>query len=97
MKEKYWKVICRYGHVGRKNEVSVARYICTEDNATIIDVMHLVSSMPGVKNRGMAFIEPIDNLTYLKGKSLEEDNLYLQKLMTYNPTNQLIGGCVPCA
>ncbi|WP_102261157.1 hypothetical protein [Mesobacillus jeotgali] len=82
---RYWKVICRYGHVGRRNEVSVARYIRTESHYTIIDAMDLVSNMPGVKSSGVAFIEQIDKTTFEKGKSSEKMSLYLQKLKTYNP------------
>lgn len=85
MEWRYWKAVCRYGHVRRKNEVSVARYIRTEADCTIIDARDLVSKMPGVKNDGVAFIEQIDKLTFEKGKSKEHMNLYLQKLMTFNP------------
>jgi hypothetical protein len=85
MEWRYWKVICRYGHVGRRNEVSVARYIRTEANYTIIDVMDLASNMPGVKDDGVAFIEEIDKITFEINKSKESMNLYLQKLMSFNP------------
>lgn len=85
MNWRYWKAICRYGHVGRKNEVSVARYIRTETDCTIVDVMDFVSKMPGVKDDGVAFIVQIDKINYEIGKSNESMNLYLQKLMTFNP------------
>ncbi|UAT32521.1 hypothetical protein K7T73_04270 [Bacillus badius] len=85
MEWRYWKAVCRYGHVGRRNEVSVARYIRTKADSTIIDVMVLISKMPGVKDDGVAFIERIDKITFEIGKSKESMNLYLQKLMTFNP------------
>jgi hypothetical protein len=85
MEWRYWKAVCQYGHVGRRNEVSVARYIRTEGHCTIIDAMDLVSKMPGVKDDGVAFIEQIDQTTFEIGKSSESLNLYLQKLMTFNP------------
>jgi hypothetical protein len=84
MEWRYWKAICRYGHVGRRNEVSVARYVRTEVNCTIIDAMDLVSNMPGVKDDGIAFIEQIDKITFEIGKSKESMNLYLQKLKAFN-------------
>lgn len=73
---KYWKVICRYGHVGRSNEVSVARYIRTGVNCTIIDAMKIASCMPGVKGDGVVFIQKIDKINYEIGKS-SESNFYL--------------------
>ena len=82
---RYWKTICRYGHVGRRNEISVARYIRTGPDCTIIEAMDLVSKMPGVKDNGVTFIEQIDKMSYEMGKSSESMNLYLQKLMTFNP------------
>lgn len=51
--DKYWKVVVRYGHVGKRNEVSVARYLRTEEHCSVIDVMILVSEMPGVKANGV--------------------------------------------
>lgn len=84
MKMRYWKVICRYGHVGRRNEVSVARFIETEYDKDITYVWDLVSNMPGIKSRGVSLVEPIDYETYQQGKKAETENLYLQKLMTFN-------------
>jgi hypothetical protein len=52
---KYWKVVLRYGHVRKKNEVSVARFLVTEASYNPIIVMDLASTMPGVKNRGGYF------------------------------------------
>lgn len=83
MKEKYWKIICSYGHVGRRNEISVARYIKTEDFYTIVDVNHLASTMPGVKKNVGCTVYEIDFITYLEGKESEKNDFYLQILMNY--------------
>lgn len=77
MGAKYWKVVLRYGHVGVRREVSVARYLQTDAHHTAIDVLDLAAEMPGVKNRGVALLTQIDEQTYLQGKSTEQDNIYL--------------------
>jgi hypothetical protein len=83
--KRYWKVTVRYGHVGKRKEVSIARYIETKFNENILDVVDLVSEMPGVKSRGVQSVHPIGPIEYEVGKLLEKDNFYLQKLMTFNP------------
>lgn len=82
---KYWKVVMKYGHVGFRNEVSVARHLRTEDYYSILDARDLASGMPGVKNRGVAEIHAIDEEEYIQGKVMEESNLFLQRLKTFNP------------
>ncbi|PHG81181.1 hypothetical protein [Bacillus wiedmannii] len=82
---KYWRVVCRYGHVGVRREVSVARFLVTEASHNPIMVMDLVSEMPGVKYRGIVSITQITQEEYLIGKRQELENLYLQKLMNSNP------------
>ncbi|MFE1246076.1 hypothetical protein ACFW35_18360 [Fictibacillus sp. NPDC058756] len=84
MKWKYWKVVLRYGHVGRKNEVSVARFLITEVFYNPIMVMDLASEMPGVKCNGISQVNEIYQEEYLIGKRKEVENFYLQKLKEGN-------------
>jgi hypothetical protein len=84
VEEKYWKAICCYGHVGHGSEVSVARFLVTDTHSSILDVYSLASDMPGVKNRGVIQIHPIDRELYEVGKKNEESNFYLKKLKNYN-------------
>jgi hypothetical protein len=81
---KYWKLVLRYGHVGLRNEVSVARFIETDLSVSILSVWSLASNMPGVKNKGVLSIKQIDYKEYICGKNEEAENLFLQKLMTKN-------------
>ena len=83
MSKRFWKVIVRYGHVGRGKEVSVARYICTQGNENITDASRIVENMPGVKVRGVGCIFEVSRDSYLNGKAAEPNNLYLQKLMSH--------------
>ncbi|HLS20223.1 MAG TPA: hypothetical protein VK056_00985 [Bacillota bacterium] len=92
MIEKYWKVVCRYGHVGTGNEVNVSRYLKTEANATLIDVLTIVSKMPGVKKgnnllHSIKSAYAINKEEYEYGKETEKHNLYLQKLMNFSSGN----------
>lgn len=80
---KYWKVVLRYGHVGKRNEVSVARFLVTEASYNPIMVMELCSEMPGVKNNGVSEIKQITQHEYILGKRKEVEDLFLQKLKTY--------------
>lgn len=34
----YWKAVVRYGHVGKKKAISVARYLVIPKYSTMIDV-----------------------------------------------------------
>lgn len=82
---KYWKVICNYGHVGRRKEISVSRYLETDSNCTVIDVLKIISEMPGVKKgkniiHSMKKAELINKEQYERGKKEEEQNLFLQRL-----------------
>lgn len=77
---KYWKVVIRYGHVGRKNEVSVARFLVTEAFYNPVMVMDLASTMPGVKDRGVSEVMEVSQEDYIHGKRAEVENFYLQKL-----------------
>lgn len=85
----YWKVVCRYGHVGRKNEVSVPRYIRTHKDSKLMDVLEIVAGMPGVKKsnnilHGVANAKEIDQKEYEEGKEKEKENLYLQELIHFH-------------
>lgn len=87
-KWKYWKVICRYGHVGIKKEISVARYIRTESASSLMDALKIASGMPGVKksNNIMHSIieaERINKEQYERGKELEKNNIYIQNYLKY--------------
>lgn len=95
MAYRYWRAVLRYGHVKKGKEVSVARYIQSNPEFGIVDIMNLVQNMPGVKNRGAMSIESIDETAFERGKLEEHDNLYLLKLMTYRPKNSIqetVGG-----
>lgn len=46
----YWKAVIRYGHVGKKNEISVARYLEFPKGTQIYEVIKVIHSMPGTKN-----------------------------------------------
>ncbi|WP_286230291.1 hypothetical protein [Neobacillus mesonae] len=85
MEKSFWRVVCRYGHVGLRKEVSVARYIEMDKNARILEVVDLASDMPGVKSRGILEVIPIDEETYHLGKRDEQENFYLKKLMSFKP------------
>ncbi len=76
----YWKVVMRYGHIGKGKEVSVARYLVTPSNATTIDVMDLIEEMPGTKSRAMLSIMKVEQEEYLEGVRLERENFFLQRL-----------------
>lgn len=87
-KSRYWKVVCRYGHVGKKKEVSVPRYLQTDSNFVLMDVLEIVSEMPGVKKSNnilysIANAKAINKEEYDCGKEEEKENLYLQQLMSF--------------
>lgn len=78
----YWKAVMRYGHVGSRKEVSVARYLVTPSHATTIDVMGLIEGMPGTKNRAMLSIDRVGMEEYREGVRLEKENFFLQRLFS---------------
>lgn len=80
MEWTYWKVVMRYGHVGKGKEVSVARYLVTPSHATTIEVMDIIEEMPGTKNRAMLSIVKIEMDEYLEGMRKEKENFFLQSL-----------------
>ncbi|WP_066320563.1 hypothetical protein [Bacillus sp. FJAT-29814] len=87
--QRYWRVVCRYGHVGKKKEVSVPRYLQTDCNCVLMDVLEIVAEMPGVKKSNtilysIADAKAIDKIEYERGKEEEKENFYLQRLMKFN-------------
>lgn len=80
MKKYYWKAIIRYGHVGRRNEVSVARHLAFDENLKVYEIMKVINGMPGTKNRSLRLLYQIDKYTYELGLEAEKDNFYLQNL-----------------
>ncbi|MFJ1627914.1 hypothetical protein [Marinilactibacillus psychrotolerans] len=86
LEQSYWKVVLRYGHIGQRNEVFVARYLAFNEEVSLLDVCETAKQMPGVKHSKLvSFAKEIDYSEYLVGKESEKENFYLQKLMTYNP------------
>ena len=83
MKQKHWRVVLRYGHVGKGKCVTVARYLETRPRYTIIDVMDLAADMPAVKSHGVLEAKQISKKEYKEGKNKNKDNFYLQKLFTH--------------
>ena len=83
MKQKHWKVVLRYGHVGRGKCMTVPRYLETKPHFTIIDVINLAEEMPGVKAQGVIEAKPISKKEYIAGKEKNKDNFYLQKLFNH--------------
>lgn len=87
--KKYWRVVCRYGHIGGHKEVSVARYLETNSDCHLVDVLEIVSKMPGVK-RGNNLLNPITKAesisqeVYKEGIKEEEKNIFLQRLRTFH-------------
>lgn len=86
--QSYWKVVLRYGHVGQRNEIFVARYLTFNEEVSLLEVCESAKKMPGVKHSKLvSFAKKIDYPEYEVGKESEKENFYLQKLMTYNPNN----------
>lgn len=76
----YWKVVMRYGHVGKGREISVARFLMVPDTYTTIDVMNMAEQMPGTKNRATLSVNKVELEHYLQGKRAEKENFFLQRL-----------------
>src|SRR5699024_5202823 len=89
MAKNYWKVVCRYGHVGVSKEVSVSRYLKTNGDCNLIDVLEIISKMPGVK-RGNSLLNPIVKAEAINEEvdkrvvKKEKQNMYLQRLKGLN-------------
>lgn len=80
MSWRYWKVVCRYGHVGIGKEVSVARYLVTDKAINCIGVLDIAQGMPGVKAKGVISVFPISQEDWEVGKRMEEENFFLIQL-----------------
>lgn len=90
--QSYWKVILRYGHIGQRNSVEVARYLAFDEEITLPDVCFFASQMPDVKNtRPISYARKIDHSEYFLGKEGEASNLFLKKLMSFNPIMMKVG------
>lgn len=86
LEQSYWKVVLRYGHIGQRNEVFVARYLAFNEEVSLLNVCETAKQMPGVKHSKLvSFAKKIDYSEYLVGKESEKENFYLQKLMSFNP------------
>jgi len=84
MEWSYWKVILKYGHVGFRKEVSVARHLAMPAEYTLLDVIAKAQLMPGVKARGISSARRITLDDYLVGHRKEAENFYLQKLKSFS-------------
>jgi len=87
--KKYWKVVCRYGHVGVRKEVTVSRYLETDSNYNLIDVLEIISRMPGIKGANnllnpIVRAEAITKDAYNNGIKEEQQNFYVQRLRTFH-------------
>lgn len=76
----YWKIVCKYGHVGIRKEVSVARHLRLPVDATLLDAIDIAKEMPGIKNRGIFLGKKITIDEFTIGRQAEEQNFYLMKL-----------------
>jgi len=83
LKQKHWKVVLRYGHVGKGKCLTVPRYLETKPHKSIIEVRDIANKMPGVKNYGVLEIKQISKKEYKAGKEKNKNNFYLQKLFTH--------------
>lgn len=80
MEMMYWKAVIRYGHVGRRNEISVARHLVFPKGTLIYEVIQEVNSMPGTKNNCIQSVYEITKDDYFQGIEREKDNFYLKSL-----------------
>lgn len=79
----YWKIVCKYGHVGLRKEVSVARHLRLPLESSLLDAYEVAKTMPGVKNNGIFSGRKITLDEYLSGHQGEVDNFYLKNLKTF--------------
>lgn len=66
MEMMYWKAVIRYGHVGRINEVSVARHLMFQKGTLIYEVIKEINSMPGTKNNCIQSVYEITEEEFLR-------------------------------
>lgn len=79
----YWRIVCKYGHVGIKKEVSVARYLRLAADSNLLDAYEVAKNMPGVKNKGVFCGRKISFDEYVNGHQLEMNNFYLKNLKSF--------------
>lgn len=77
---QHWKVIIRYGHVGRRNEISIARHLVFESSKGISEIIDFVAEMPGTKKNPVVSIKKISFEEYLLGTRKEREDFYLKTL-----------------
>ncbi|OMP66451.1 hypothetical protein [Domibacillus epiphyticus] len=81
---KYWRVVLKYGHVGKRNEISVARFLVTESIYTPVMVMEQAANMPGVKHNGVSSVKEVSLDEFITGKRTEQENFYLRKMKAFH-------------
>lgn len=79
----YWRIVCNYGHVGLKKEVSVARYLRLAADSNLLDAYEVAKNMPGVKNNGVFSGRRVSFDDYVNGYQMERDNFYLKNLKSF--------------
>ena len=84
MEWSYWKVVCKYGHVGCRKEVSVARHLRLPLGATLLEAIEVAKNMPGVKHKGIYLGKKITLDEFSIGLQEEEHNFYLKKLKSFS-------------
>ncbi|MYL35565.1 hypothetical protein GLW05_18470 [Pontibacillus yanchengensis] len=89
MEQSFWRVVLSYGHVGYRNEISVARHLEFSKYATASDVLHEVNNMPGTKNKCVCSLYTISPLEYRDGKQSELENFYLQDLFVNKEAEEI--------
>lgn len=80
MSFQHWKVVIRYGHVGIRNEISIARHLVFESSKGISDILDFVEEMPGTKKNPVVSIKKISFEEYLLGTRKEREDFYLKTL-----------------
>ena len=76
--KKYYKVLCKGGHVGRSKYLPITIYV-EADNAK--DAASIARQMPRVKHDhkdAILSVEAIDAATYCEGKKRNSENPYFQ-------------------
>lgn len=87
LRQSYWKVMLRYGHVRGRNEVYTVRYLAFDEGVTLLNGYNSAKIMPEVKGtRGVNSVKKIEYTEYYARKETEKSNFYLQKLMSFNET-----------
>lgn len=83
MEWSYWKIVRKYGHIGRRKEVSVARHLRLPAGATLLEAIEVAKNMPGVKSKGISLGKKIAFDEFSIGLQEEEHSFYLKKLKSF--------------